>query len=58
MNWVRSAKARAADARDLEERTEHLQQILGAVLDYAGAIVADTSHVVPAGRSTGSTSWA
>jgi hypothetical protein len=49
MNWVRSAKARAADARDLEERTEHLQQILGAVLDYVGAIVTDTDHVAPGG---------
>jgi hypothetical protein len=38
-----------ADARDLEERAEHLQQILGAVLYYVGAIVADTSHVAPGG---------
>lgn len=38
-----------ADARDLEERAEHLQQILGAVLDHVGAIVADTSHVAPGG---------
>jgi hypothetical protein len=38
-----------ADARDLEERAEHLQQVLGAVLDYVGAIVADTSHVAPGG---------
>jgi hypothetical protein len=38
-----------ADARDLEERAEHLQQVLGAVLDYVGAIVADTSHVSPGG---------
>jgi hypothetical protein len=37
------------DARDLEERAEHLQQILGAVLDYVGAIVADTDHVAPGG---------
>ena len=39
-----------ADAQDLEERAEHLQQVLGAVLDYVGAIVADTDHVA-AGRS-------
>jgi len=39
-----------ADARDLKERAEHLQQILGAVVDYVGAIVTDTSHVAP-GRS-------
>jgi len=38
-----------ADAQDLEERAEHLQQILGAVLDYVGAIVSDTSHVAPGG---------
>jgi hypothetical protein len=38
-----------ADARDIEERAEHLQQVLGAMLDYVGAIVADTSHVAPGG---------
>jgi hypothetical protein len=38
-----------ADAQDLEERAGHLQQVLGAVLDYVGAIVADTSHVAPGG---------
>jgi hypothetical protein len=38
-----------ADARDLEQRAEHLQQVLGAVLDYVGAIVADTDHVAPGG---------
>jgi hypothetical protein len=38
-----------ADTQDLEERAEHLQQILGAVLDYVGAIVADTDHVAPGG---------
>jgi hypothetical protein len=38
-----------ADARDLEERAEHLQRVLGAVLDYVGAIVTDTSHVAPGG---------
>jgi hypothetical protein len=38
-----------ADARDLEERAEHLQQVLGAVLDYVGAIVTDTDHVAPDG---------
>jgi hypothetical protein len=47
-----------ADARDLAERAEHLQQILGAVLDYVGAIVVDTSHPPPAGRSSESTIWA
>lgn len=38
-----------ADAQDLKERAEHLQRILGAVLDYVGVIVADTSHVAPGG---------
>jgi hypothetical protein len=38
-----------ADAQDLEDRAEHVQQVLGAVLDYVGAIVADTSHVSPGG---------
>ncbi len=38
-----------ADAQDLQERAEHLQQVLGAVLDYVGAIVVDTSHVAPGG---------
>jgi hypothetical protein len=32
-----------ADARDLRERAEHLQQVLGAVLDY------DPDHVAPGG---------
>ena len=32
-----------ADAQNLGERAEHLQQVLGAVLDYV-AIVADTGH--------------
>jgi len=36
-----------ADAQDIEERAEY--QILGAVLDYVGVIVADTG---------GNTSWA
>jgi hypothetical protein len=38
-----------ADARDLAERAEHLQQVLGAVLDYVGAVVTDTDHVAPGG---------
>jgi hypothetical protein len=38
-----------ADAQDLEEHAGHLQQVLGAVLDYVGAIVVDTSHVAPGG---------
>ena len=38
-----------ADAQDLKERAEHLQQLLGAVLDYVGAIVVDASHVAPGG---------
>jgi hypothetical protein len=38
-----------ANARDLEERAEHLQQVLGAVLDHVGAIVADTDHAAPGG---------
>jgi hypothetical protein len=38
-----------ADAQDLKERAQHLQQILGAVLDYVGAIVADMNHVAPGG---------
>jgi hypothetical protein len=38
-----------ADAQDLKERAEQLQQVLGAVLDYVGAIVTDTDHVAPGG---------
>jgi hypothetical protein len=38
-----------ADAQDLEERAEHPQQVLGAVLDYIEAIVADTKHVASGG---------
>jgi hypothetical protein len=38
-----------ADAQDLAERAEHLQQVLGAVLDYVGAIVVDTSYVASGG---------
>jgi hypothetical protein len=36
-----------ADAQDIEERAEHLQPILGAMLDYVGAIVTDTDHIAP-----------
>jgi hypothetical protein len=42
-----------ADAQDLEERAEYLRQVLGAVLNYVGAIVTDTSHVVPGGSIDG-----
>jgi hypothetical protein len=35
-----------ADARDLEERAEHLQ-VIGA--DHVGAVVTDTDHVAPGG---------
>jgi hypothetical protein len=38
-----------ADVQDLEERAEHLQQVLGTVLDYVGAVVTDTDHVAPGG---------
>jgi hypothetical protein len=38
-----------ADTRDLDERAEHLQPVLGAALDYVGAMVADTNHVAPSG---------
>jgi hypothetical protein len=38
-----------AYARDLEERAEHLQQVLAAVLAYVGAIVTDTDHVARSG---------
>jgi hypothetical protein len=40
-----------ADAQDIEERAEHLEQVLGAVLDYVGAIVTDTDHVAPGGST-------
>ena len=56
-----------ADAQDLGERAEHLQQVLGAVLDYDGAVVADTGHVARkylmglisdvAGAAAGSRLW-
>jgi hypothetical protein len=39
----------SADARDIDERAEHLQLVLGAVLDYVGAIVTDMDHVAPGG---------
>jgi hypothetical protein len=38
-----------AEVQDLRERSEHLHQVLGAVLAYVGAIVTDTSHVAPGG---------
>jgi hypothetical protein len=38
-----------ADRRDLEERAEHIEQVLSAVLDYVGVIVRDTAHVAPGG---------
>jgi hypothetical protein len=42
-----------ADAQDLEERAEHLQKVLGAVLDYVGAVVTDTDHVASGGSIDG-----
>jgi hypothetical protein len=38
-----------ADARDLEERAKHFQQVLGAVLDYFGAFETETDHIAPGG---------
>jgi hypothetical protein len=38
-----------ADRRDLEERAEHIEKILGATLEYVGAIVSDTAYVSPIG---------
>jgi hypothetical protein len=38
-----------ADRRDLEERAEHIEEVLSAVLDYVGIIVRDTAHVAPGG---------
>jgi hypothetical protein len=38
-----------ADRRDLEERAEHIEQVLSAMLDYVGVIVRDTAHVAPGG---------
>jgi hypothetical protein len=38
-----------ADRRDLEERAEHIEEVLSAVLDYVGVIVRDTAHVAPGG---------
>jgi hypothetical protein len=40
-----------ADAQDIEGRAEHLQQVVGAVLDYVGAIVTDMDHVAPGGST-------
>jgi len=37
------------DAQDLEERAEHLQQVLGAVLYYVGTVVIDASYLAPGG---------
>jgi hypothetical protein len=42
-----------AEAQDFEERSEHLQQVFGALLDYVGAIVVDTSHGAPGGSFDG-----
>jgi hypothetical protein len=36
-----------ADRRDLEERADHIEQVLSAVLDYVGVIVRDTAYVAP-----------
>jgi hypothetical protein len=38
-----------ADRRDLEERAEHIQQVLSAVLLYVDVIVRDTASVAPGG---------
>ena len=38
-----------ADRRDLEERAEHIEKTLGAVLEYVGAVVSDTAYVSPIG---------
>jgi hypothetical protein len=45
-----------ADAQDLEERAEHLQQVLGAAMSAPSSSTSATSP--QAGRSTRNTSWA
>ena len=47
-----------ADRRDLEERAEHIEKTLGAVLEYVGAVVSDTAYVSPIGSIDGNTSSA
>ena len=42
-----------ADARDLEDRAEHVQKVLAAVLGYVSEIVDDTSYVAPVGLVDG-----
>jgi hypothetical protein len=38
-----------ADKADLEERSEHLGRLLGAVIEYVGFLVDDTSENAPLG---------
>jgi hypothetical protein len=42
-----------ADRVDIEERAEHVRDVLGAVLSYVGAVVADTNHNLPIGLLDG-----
>jgi hypothetical protein len=42
-----------ADRVDIEERAEHVRDILGAVLSYVGTVVADTNDNLPVGLLDG-----
>ena len=44
-----TASQNASYRRDLEERAEHIQQVLSAVLLYVDVIVRDTASVAPGG---------
>ena len=42
-----------ADRQDVEERAEHVRDVLGAVLAYIGTVVADTNDNLPIGLLNG-----
>ena len=42
-----------ADRVDIEERAEHVRDVLGAVLAYVGTVVADTNDSLPVGLLDG-----
>jgi hypothetical protein len=42
-----------ADRHDVQERAEHVRDVLGTVLTYIGAVVADTNDNLPTGLLDG-----
>jgi hypothetical protein len=46
-----------ADRHDVQERAEHVRDVLSTVLAYIGTVVSDTKTIYRPGCSTAPTSW-